>query len=382
MLKRNRIKKDQIKAAEHADASDNAGYSRYRALLIGFLILDLIAFSLLAASYFWGGNKGEQIIKYEDAELVFDDLSEQKVIPSGEPVGIYLKTDGVMVVDSGTVENLQGEQCSPCKDILQTGDYITKINGKEIETKNELMEALSDAGSGAVRLTFVRDNVEKTADIQPVETEKNTYMLGLWVKDDISGIGTVTFLMGNNFMALGHSVSDNDTGLKINSTSGGIYTTHITRINKSFVSLPGQLQGTILYKKDLIGIIEGNYVNGIAGYLDSEYIAEHYSDAEAMDIASPSEVETGEAYIYSRLDGTLQKYKINITDIHLDTDSKNMEFHVEDEALINLTGGVCQGMSGSPIVQNGKLIGAVTHVLVDDPTKGYAVFIKNMLQHE
>lgn len=115
MLKRNRIKKDQINAAEHADASDNAGYSRYRALLIGFLILDLIAFSLLAASYFWGGNKGEQIIKYEDAELVFDDLSEQKVIPSGEPVGIYLKTDGVMVVDSGTVENLQGEQCSPCK---------------------------------------------------------------------------------------------------------------------------------------------------------------------------------------------------------------------------------------------------------------------------
>ena len=354
--------------------------SRYRSLLIGFLILDLIAFTLLAVAYFWNGDIGDQEIRYEDAELVFDDLSGQKVIPSGEPVGIYLKTDGVMVVDCGEVETAQGEICSPCNGLIQTGDYITAVNGTAISTKKELMQALSGNITGAVRLTFLRDGKSQVAEVTPVKTNKNSYMLGLWVKDDISGIGTVTFLCGNQFMALGHSVSDNDTGLKISSTGGGIYTTHITKINRSFVSMPGQLQGTILYKKDLIGIVEGNYDNGIGGYLDEEYVAKHYKAAEAMYIADPDEVQTGEAYIYSRLDGDLKKYKINILAVHTDTANKNMEFKVEDEDLIALTGGVCQGMSGSPIVQNGKLIGAVTHVLVDDPTEGYAVFIENMIK--
>ena len=341
--------------------------NRYRSLLIGFLILDLIAFTLLAIAYFWNGDIGDQEIKYEDAELVFDDLSGQKVIPSGEPVGIYLKTDGVMVVDCGEVETAQGEICSPCNSLLQTGDYITAVNETAISTKKELMQALSGNNTGTVRLTFLRDGKSQVAEVTPVKTNKNAYMLGLWVKDDISGIGTVTFLCGNQFMALGHSVSDNDT-------------THITKINRSFVSMPGQLQGTILYKKDLIGIVEGNYDNGIGGYLDEEYVAKHYKAEEAMYIADPGEVQTGEAYIYSRLDGDLKKYKINILAVHTDTANKNMEFKVEDEDLIALTGGVCQGMSGSPIVQNGKLIGAVTHVLVDDPTEGYAVFIENMIK--
>ena len=162
------------------------------------------------------------------------------------------------------------------------------------------MQALSGNNTGTVRLTFLRDGKSQVAEVTPVKTNKNAYMLGLWVKDDISGIGTVTFLCGNQFMALGHSVSDNDTGLKISSTGGGIYTTHITKINRSFVSMPGQLQGTILYKKDLIGIVEGNYDNGIGGYLDEEYVAKHYKAAEAMYIADPDEVQTGEAYIYSR----------------------------------------------------------------------------------
>ena len=131
--------------------------NRYRSLLIGFLILDLIAFTLLAIAYFLNEDIGDQEIKYEDAELVFDDLSGQKVIPSGEPVGIYLKTDGVMVVDCGEVETAQGEICSPCNSLLQTGDYITAVNETAISTKKELMQALSGNNTGTVRLTFVRD---------------------------------------------------------------------------------------------------------------------------------------------------------------------------------------------------------------------------------
>jgi len=143
----------------------------------------------------------------------------------------------------------------------------------------------------------------------------------------------------------------------------------------------GNLDGAGLIKvKTDKGEITGNFDNGIGGYLDEEYVAKHYKAAEAMYIADPGEVQTGEAYIYSRLDGNLKKYKINILAVHTDTANKNMEFKVEDEDLIALTGGVCQGMSGSPIVQNGKLIGAVTHVLVDDPTEGYAVFIENMIK--
>lgn len=350
---------------------------KYRRILLTFLILDIIAFAILAISYF--ARNGDEDAEYQNAELVFEDLSDTMVIPSGEPVGIYLKTDGVLVVDTGEVENLQGELCSPSEDILETGDYITEINGVEVTSKSELIDELSKCTSCEVMVTYTRDDEENVAEIDAVENG-DTYRLGVWVKDDISGIGTVTFICGNNFMALGHSVSDNDTGLMIKSSSGGIYTTHITRINKSLVSSPGQLQGTILYKKDLIGIIEGNFANGIAGYLDEEYIEENYDEAEAMYIARGFEVTTGTAYIYSRLEGSLKKYEIEIESVDYDTENKNLEFKVIDEDLIELTGGVCQGMSGSPIVQNGKLIGAVTHVIVDDPTKGYGVFIENMLE--
>ncbi len=353
---------------------------KYRRFLIAFLILDIIAFSILAVSYFVRNSDSDKI-DYQDAELVFQDLSDEMVIPSGEPVGIYLKTDGVLVVDTGDVENLQGELCSPCEDIIETGDYITEINGVEVNSKSELMEELSECTSAFVDVTYIRDDTENTAEIEAIEAD-NTYMLGLWVKDDISGIGTVTFIVGNNFMALGHSVSDNDTGLMIKSSSGGVYTTHITRINKPLVSNPGQLQGTIIYKKDLIGIIEGNFANGIAGYLDEDYIEENYESAEAMYIADSDEVTTGKAYIYSRLEGELKKYEIEIESVNYNSDNKNFEFKVVDSDLIDLTGGVCQGMSGSPIVQNGKLIGAVTHVIVDDPTRGYGVFIEKMLMSE
>ncbi len=356
---------------------ENVKELKYRKFLLAFLILDIIAFSILAFSYFVRNGNAKET-EYEDAELVFRDLSDTMVIPSGEPVGIYLKTDGVMVVDTGEVENQQGELCSPCEGIIKTGDYITEINGAEVNSKSELMEELSECKSEFVDITFIRDDVENTVQIEAAETN-GTYKLGLWIKDDISGIGTVTFICGNDFMALGHSISDNDTGLMIRSSGGGIYTTHITRINKSFVASPGQLQGTILYKKDLIGIIEGNYSNGIAGYLDEDYIEENYDESEAMYIADSDEVRAGTAYIYSRLEGTLKKYEIEIEKVNYDAENKNLEFRVVDEDLISLTGGVCQGMSGSPIVQDGKLIGAVTHVIVDDPTSGYGVFIENML---
>lgn len=352
---------------------------RYKKSLLVLLLLDLL-FLLFMLFFYMRNNESENIIKYENAKFVFDDLSDVEVIPSGEPMGIYLKTDGVMVVDTGEFKNAAGQICCPADDVFEVGDYITEINGVKMDSKNELIELVAASEGSELQITYIRNEQTCVADVVPEQSEDGTYMLGLWVKDDISGIGTVTFIMGDHFMALGHSVSDNDTGLMLRCSGGGIYTTNITKINKSLQSIPGQLQGTILYKQDMIGIVEGNTESGIYGYLDTDYIQENYSDAEAMHVASKDEIECGTAYIYSRLTGELKKYEIEITSLNYDGKSKNIDFVVTDQELIDLTGGVVQGMSGSPIIQNGKVIGAVTHVLVDHPEEGYGVFIENMLE--
>lgn len=359
----------------------NSAVSSARKWLFTFLIVDMAILVALVCLYLFGMRADNQVVSYENAKLVFDDLSEMEVIPSGEPVGVYLKTDGVMVVDTSDVENQQGQMVCPCFNLIQTGDYITEINGESVENKNELASLLNDCNGENISVKFVRDNESMNVDVTPVQNRDGTYMLGLWVKDDISGIGTLTFIAGDRFMALGHSVSDNDTGKMVRSRSGGIYTTQITEINKSLVSMPGQLMGNILYKKDLIGIVEENLPCGIAGHLDTDYIAENYSDSEKMYIADNRDIKCGEAYIYSRLQGELKKYSIEITQVNHDSDSKNIEFTVIDEELIALTGGVVQGMSGSPIIMDDKIVGAVTHVFVNDPTKGYGIFIENMLEH-
>jgi stage IV sporulation protein B len=360
--------------------SNSVQGKRYRKILEAFLIADIIIMVFLAIYYFWGKAIGSDETPYDNAQLVFEDLSDVKVIPSGEAVGIYLKTDGVMVVDTGDVTTSEGQLCCPSKDIIQTGDYIIAVNDESVSTKKELTEAVNTCQGNSVNIRYIRDDEEYTCNITPVKSENNTYMLGLWIKDDISGIGTVTFIMGNKFMALGHSVSDNDTGLMVRSSEGGVYITHITKINKSFVSMPGQLQGTILYRKDLIGIIEKNMECGISGYLDEDYISENYDSSEALYVAAGDEVECGKAYIYSRMTGELKKYEINIEKVDYTSSSKNIEFEVTDQELLELTGGVIQGMSGSPIIQNDKVIGAVTHVLVDEPTNGYGIFVETMLE--
>ena len=159
-----------------------------------------------------------------------------------------------------------------------------------------------------------------------------------------------------------------------------MYTTNITNISKSYSEQPGRLQGSIAYRKALVGIIDGNSASGIYGHLDEAYCSTRYSDAERMYIAKGDDVRSGRAYIYSRMNGELSKYEIDIEIVDCDADDKNIEFHVIDNDLLELTGGVVQGMSGSPIVQDGKIIGAVTHVFVNDPTRGYGIFIENMLE--
>lgn len=352
---------------------------RYRKSLVILLLVD-IAFIIFLFAFYLSYKEGDGRLQYENAKFVFEDLSNKKVIPSGEPMGIYMKTDGVMVVDTGDIVTDEGHIVCPSQNALKSGDYITKVNDKVVENKSELLECIEESEGEELKITYVREEKENIVNITPECSNEGQYKLGLWVKDDIAGIGTVTFIYGNSFMALGHSVSDNDTGLMIRCATGGMYTTDITNINKSYTAMPGQLQGSIVYTRDLIGIINQNTENGIMGYLDEAYVSKNYDEKDAMYIAKGEEVDTGKAYIYSRLTGEPVQYAINIDEVNYGTHNKNIEFTVTDQRLIDMTGGVVQGMSGSPIIQNGKIIGAVTHVFVDDPTKGYGVFIEEMLK--
>ena len=314
-------------------------------------------------------------------ESIFDDgIYDRAVVPSGEPVGIYMKTDGVMVVDICYFRNENGVSCCPSDGILQTGDYITNADGKAISKRAELLNIVSECNGKSLDITFVRDGVTEHKTVSPERNENGNYLLGAWVKDDVSGIGTVTFVDGNNFMALGHSVSDMDTGLMMKCSTGGVYTTNITNISRSKVAEPGKLQGSIAYKKDLIGIIDGNSSSGIYGHMSTVYCTQRYVNAEKMYIAKRDSVHEGTAYIYSRMSDELRKYEIEIEQLAKDAPDKNMEFRVTSQELLDLTGGIVQGQSGSPIVQDGKIVGAVTHVFVDDPTHGYGIFIENMLR--
>lgn len=308
------------------------------------------------------------------------DIYDRLVVPSGEAMGIYMKTDGVMVVDVCSYKNEEGVSCCPVKDILQTGDYIISIDGTPISKRSEMLSVVAGSEGADMEIEYIRDGETNSAIVTPQKNENGNYLLGAWVKDDVSGIGTITFIDGTSFMALGHSVSDVDTGLMMRCSTGGVYTTSITNISKSYSEQPGRLQGNIAYRRALVGIIDGNSASGIYGHLDKNYCDTKYGDAEHMYIARGSETQMDTAYIYSRMSGELRKYEIEIEEIDSVSDDKNIEFHVTDEELLDLTGGVVQGMSGSPIIQNGKIIGAVTHVFVDDPTRGYGIFIENMLE--
>lgn len=323
------------------------------------------------------------------ADMFGESIYERQVIPSGVAMGIYMKTDGVLVVDICSFKNSDGEMCCPAQGRLQTGDYIVSVDGKAVSKRSEVLSAVAECGGDAIEIEYVRPSstatgiAEKTytCSITPETGESGAYLMGAWIKDDVSGIGTVTFVDGSSFMALGHSVSDIDTGLTMRCSTGGVYTTDITNISKSYISEPGRLQGSISYGKALVGIIDGNSESGIYGHLDTAYCSSAYGDAEKMYIARGSEVRRGTAYIYSRMTGELKKYEICIEALDVDSDEKNIEFEVTDDELLALTGGVVQGMSGSPVVQDGRLVGAVTHVFVDDPTRGYGIFIEGMLGH-
>lgn len=317
--------------------------------------------------------------KTVDVQVIPDEM----LIPAGVPIGIYVKTDGIMVIAEGEFEGADHTRKEPAKHLLQAGDYILQVDGEDAGTKSRFMETVANSGGKELVLTIRRNEETFDVKVKPEQNVNGEYKLGIWIRDNAQGVGTMTYLEPDNtFGALGHGINDTDTTLLMEVKSGSLYKTEIVAVKKGQGGTPGELTGVIDYNlENKIGTVDVNSVGGIFGTL-SEAAAESIQ-GEAVPIGLKQDVEPGSAQILCCVDGctTPQLYDIEIKAIHLDHDNVNrgLELEVTDPELLERTGGIVQGMSGSPILQNGKIIGAVTHVLVNDPARGYGIFIENML---
>ena len=355
----------------------------YYRLFLSIVLVILLVFGYL---YLHGDIGNFSYATDDDVEQCFDESIPDKVYASGRVIGIHEKTDGVLVVDTDEVKDENGKKQSPAKGLILGGDYITAINNSPVDTKKEIVKELSKLSKencDEIELSIVRGNEEKTVNISPIRDSENKIRLGIWIKDDMAGIGTMTFYTEDGrFGALGHGIGDGTTDELLETGEGEIYTVSLSTIVKGEEGKPGELSGVIYCgTRNHIGVLDDNTSLGIYGSLDEEDMEEFKENDFCYSVMKKEEIEEGEACIISDISGEREEYKIVITDVNKRAVDRNdgIEFEVTDERLLELTGGIVQGMSGSPIIQNGKIVGAVTHVLVNDPTKGYGIFIENML---
>lgn len=311
-------------------------------------------------------------------EISLEVIEELEVIPGGDVIGLQIETDGILVLGTGVVTLKDGSNVEPAKGLLKSGDYIVGINGKMGVTREDLVNSISVE---QIDLTVNRNGQLVQVELQPVKDYSGKYKLGAWIRTDAQGIGTITYVTSNGkFGALGHGITDVDTGLLMAIDSGKLYDAEVLSVVKGKNGTPGELIGIIRQSGiSQIGEITENCSKGIYGQMKLGMVDEE----EAVPIALKQDIEPGAATILCQVDSEVKEYDIEIERIELGrtNDNKGLVIKITDEELLKKTGGIVQGMSGSPIMQNGKLIGAVTHVLVNDPTRGYGIFIENMLEN-
>lgn len=321
------------------------------------------------------------IIPFKQVDI--EVIQDMVLTPVGEPIGIYVKTNGVLVVGIGDFEDAGGKKCSPAKYLLQAGDYIKEVNGTEVNEKEAFTREVENCKGEKLVLTVEREEETFTVSVQPQKNRTGDYKLGIWVRDNAQGVGTLTFVDDlGNFGALGHGISDVDTGKLLDLESGSLYETEIISIQKGKSGEPGEMTGMIDYSSIyILGKITANSSQGIYGKGNNRLMGE--IENEAIPIGLKQEVKEAPAQIICNVDGEAKYYDILVEKVYLEHSNVNrgMSIKVTDPELLAITGGIIQGMSGAPIIQDGKLIGAVTHVLVQDATRGYGIFIENMLEH-
>ncbi len=309
----------------------------------------------------------------------FNAYALESLIPIGKTAGIKILCDGILISSVTAIDTKDGPRY-PSKDAgLLAGDIIKSINNKKVVTNEELANEVLEIENKTVIIEYLRDNKLYTTEITPaLDKNDGIHKIGIWIKDSLAGIGTITYIDPETgaFGALGHSVSEAESGEIMPIKQGELISSDVVDIKKGVSGTPGELHGK-LNLDDEIGTIFQNENSGIYGF-----ISDDYKPAEnALEIAEYSEIVKGEATILSNIEGeNIKEYAITIQDINPDeSDIKNFVIQITDEELLEKTGGIVQGMSGSPILQNGKIIGAVTHVFVNDPSKGYGIYINNML---
>ncbi len=303
------------------------------------------------------------------------------VVPVGRAVGIKLFSDGVVVVGTSEVATDRGE-VNPAKACgLKEGDIITHINSTEVDTIEEVEAVLQEVGGELMSIRAIRDDRQIQLSGRAAQCSADgSYKLGAWVRDSMAGIGTVTFYCPDTgvFGALGHGINDTDTALLMPLESGSILPATVAAVQKGEAGAPGQLRG-IFDTSTVLGPLNSNTDGGVFGTLSDR----SWAGGRPVETAERDQVRAGSATILANIDGDrVEEYAIRIDRVYPESESDCRDFLIEvtDPELLEATGGIVQGMSGSPILQNGRLVGAVTHVMIDDPTHGYGVFVGRMLE--
>lgn len=299
------------------------------------------------------------------------------LMPGGETIGISLYCDGVMVVGLGNIKTDKGEYSPAGAAGIQAGDVIVSANGKDIDSIAKLLDICSETDN-TYEIQLLRDDNELTVYLTPQKsTDDGSASMGMWVRESSAGIGTLSFYVMSTlrFGALGHAVTDPDTGCVIPVRDGKIYQTNIIGLIEGKQGVPGEIKGTFSPISKKLAEITSNTEFGIYGSMMEPLVNPIYP--EGLPLAYPEEITTGDATILANIDNSgVKEYSCEIIKIYQQplTESKGMVVRITDERLIEEAGGIVQGMSGSPIIQDGKLVGAVTHVFINDPLKGYGIY--------
>lgn len=316
-----------------------------------------------------------------------DVIQRPELIPGGNAIGVRLNTRGVLVVAVTDIIGVDNERYSPAKDAgIKVGDSILEIDGIKVNDAEHVVKILNEIKDKKVKILVQRNKAEFITEAKPIQClQDNSYRLGIWVRDKTSGIGTLTYLDKDSgkFGALGHGIVDSDTGKLLSVDKGKIMNAKISKIEQGKKGSPGEIRGVFYEANNIAGDITLNNSFGIFGTVKKDFLDNIKN--KPIPIGFKDEVKEGKAYIYTTVkDNVVEKFEVEILKVQpqVKPDQKSMVIKVTDEKLLEMTGGIVQGMSGSPIIQDGKLVGAITHVFVNDPTKGYGIFIEWMLESQ
>lgn len=327
------------------------------------------------------------ISHFEQAKEAVQVVSERVLVPGGQSVGIQMDVKGVLVVGLEEIET-QTTVVSPGYDAgVQIGDILISVNGEKVYYAHEVTEAVKKAMSAdtsvPLELKIMRKDEEHTLNVRPVkDNETGEYKIGIWVKEKIAGIGTLTFYdpRSNVFAALGHGIYESKTGTLLAAGDGNLLRTEVKSIKEGKVGTPGEIRGIFYGNEEPIGKV---LLNSQLGIYSKGTDFDDFKLAQPMVMATRDQVKEGDAYILTTINGDrVERFDVKITRINRQDkpDSKGMEIEVTDDRLISYSGGIVQGMSGSPIIQNNRIVGAITHVFVNNPTKGYGIFVEWMVE--